>query len=73
MEDAHDLLPEKVAELVHTFPEYKMGAYRIAVTLADGSMVEDVIAAWGHQVIRVGGIDGCPFDARTVKDASDRS
>ncbi len=73
MDDPRTVLPSKVVDAISTFPEYRMGANRIAVTLGDGSVVEDVIVAWGRQVVRVAGVDGCPFDASQVVSAEDRS
>ena len=68
-----DRLPWKVTESILTFPEDSMGAYRVALILKDGSVIEDVIVAWGEQVVRVDGHDGCPFNVDDVVDALDRS
>jgi len=50
-----------------------MGAHRVALIMKDGSVVEDVIVAWGDEVVRIGGVDGCPIDVDEVVDAEDRS
>ena len=50
-----------------------MGAHKVALTMEDGSVVEDVIVAWGAEVVRVGQADGCPFDVSAVVGAEDRS
>jgi hypothetical protein len=41
--------------------------------MEDGSVVEDVIVAWGYQVVWVGEADGCPLDVSAVVGAEDRS
>ena len=66
-------LPSNVTDLILGFPEYKMGTHKVALKLRDGSVVEDVLVAWGKDVIRVGGVDGCLFDTESVIDAYDRS
>ena len=67
------ILPEQVRVKILIFPEYMMGAHRVAVTFGDGSTIEDVIVAWGYEVVRVGGVDGCPFHAEDAVDAENRS
>lgn len=49
-----------------------MGAHKVALVMKDGSVVDDVIVAWGDDVVRVGGIDGCPIDLEEVVDAENR-
>jgi hypothetical protein len=66
-------LPRRVEERIHSFPENRMGAHRVALIMKDGSVVEDVIVAWGDEVVRIGGVDGCPIDVDEVVDAEDRS
>lgn len=66
------ILPEQVKVKILTFPEYKMGAHRVAITMKDGSTIEDVIVAWGFEVLKVGGVDGCPFFAEDAVDAENR-
>lgn len=66
-------LPLPVTDRILTFPEYRMGVYKVALVMKDGSVIEDVIVAWGDDVIRVGGVDGCPIDLADVIDAKDRS
>jgi hypothetical protein len=34
-----------------------MGAHRVALVLDDGTIIDDVVVAWGHEVVRVGGSD----------------
>ena len=65
-------LPDHVKERILTFPEYTMGSHRVALVLKDGSLVEDVLVAWGNEVIRVGGVEGCSIDVADVVDAQDR-
>jgi len=66
-------IPEVVKEKILGFPEYKMGTHKVALFMKDGTVIEDVIVAWGDEVVRVAGVDGCPFDPREVIDAADRS
>jgi len=66
-------LSDAVTELILGFPEYKMGTHKVALKLRDGTIVENVLVAWGNEVIRVDGVDGCPFDPKEVVDAYDRS
>ena len=66
-------LPTAVKERILTFGEYKMGAYKVALVMKDGSVIEDVIVAWGDDVVRIAGVDGCPINVDDVVDAEDRS
>ncbi len=66
-------LPTAVKERILSFPEYKMGAHKVALKMRDGSLVEDVIVAWGDEIVSIGGVDGCPIDPDDVVDAGDRS
>jgi hypothetical protein len=66
-------LPTAVTDLILGFPEYKMGTHKVALQLRDGTVVEDVLVAWGTEVIRVAGVDGCLFNLAEVVNAYDRS
>jgi len=66
-------LPEDVKERILSFPEYKMGTHKVALIMRDGSVVEDVLVAWGDEVLRVGKGEVVPFDLHDVIDAEDRS
>jgi len=66
-------LPDAVASKIAAFGEISYGANRVALVMTDGGIVEDVIVAWGHEVVRVAGVDGVPFDTSHVVDAIDRS
>lgn len=59
--------------LVLSFPEYKMGTHKIALVMKDGSIVEDVLVAWGDEVVRVGGVDEYELEADDIVDVEDRS
>ena len=48
-------LPEVLRDQVVEFPECSYGANRVTLLLADGRLVEDVILAWGRQIVKVGG------------------
>lgn len=65
-------LPDHLAEFVRSFPEHKMGVHRVALVLADGSTVDDVLVAWGVEVIRVGDAHEVPELGRIV-DVLDRN
>ena len=65
-------LPISVEERIRSFGEYKMGVHRVALGLQDGSIIEDVFVAWSREVVRVGGVDGSPFDPAEVVEAFDR-
>jgi hypothetical protein len=60
------ILPDEIKERVLGFPEWRMGAHRVAVTLRDGSKVRGVLVAWGTEVVRVDGAAEIPFDANDV-------
>ncbi len=66
-------LPDPVQERIVSFPEYTMGAHKVALDLRDGSVVEGVLVAWGEEVARVGGETDWQFDVADVIDAHDRS
>jgi len=66
-------LPEPIAEQVLAFPEWRMGAQRIKVTLADGRTFAPVDVAWGREIVRVAGDEGVPFDAEDVVRVEDLS
>jgi hypothetical protein len=56
-----------------SFGEHSYGAYRVALVMSDGRLIEDVIVAWGDQVVRIAGVDVASFDGSEVVDAVDRS
>ena len=66
-------LHAEISELIASFPEYSMGAHRVALVMKDGSVIEDVIVAWSNEVVRVGAVEGCPLNVDEVVDAWDRS
>ncbi len=66
-------LPITIKEQILSFPEYKMGAHKVALKMRDGSLVEDVIVAWGDEVVSVGGVSDYPIDLDDVVDAANRS
>ena len=66
-------LPVAIAQRVGDFPEWRMGAQRIKVVLADGRTFSDVYVAWGREIVRVGGYEDIPFDASEVVDVEDLS
>jgi hypothetical protein len=54
-------LPEPIAEQVLAFPEWRMGAQRIKVTLADGRTFAPVDVAWGREIVRVADDEEVPL------------
>jgi hypothetical protein len=68
-----NILPEGIREKLRDFPEYRMGAHKVAVRLADGRVVEDVIVAWAREIVSVDGNTCIPFAAKDVVDVVDRS
>jgi hypothetical protein len=65
-------LPAAISEQILSFGEYSMGVNKVALRLKDGAIIEDVFVAWGKEVVRVGGVDGCPFDPAQVVEVYDR-
>jgi hypothetical protein len=66
-------LPGTVKTKIISFGEYSHGAYKVALVMSDGTIIEDVIAAWGGEVVRVAGVDVTSFDTSQVVDAIDQS
>jgi len=54
MGQAVKLAPE-LKQKILAFPEYRMGAHRVALVLRDGARIQDVLVAWGDEVVKVGG------------------
>jgi hypothetical protein len=52
--------------------EYKMGAHNVDLVLRDGRIVQDVIVAWGDEIVRVGANEHVDFDPHDVIDAVSR-
>jgi hypothetical protein len=66
-------LPEVVRARIFTFPQDPMGFYHVALVMADGSVLEVVVVAWGDEVIKIGGSKHYSLDTSQVVDAQDRS
>jgi hypothetical protein len=66
-------LPGTVKTKIVSFGEHSYGAYKVALVMSDGTIIEDVIVAWGDEVVRVAGVDVTSFDTSQVVDAIDRS
>ena len=49
-----------------------MGAHRVALVLNDGTIIDDVVVAWGREIIQVGGRDTIeiPLDAPVAGSAA---
>lgn len=65
-------LPESVKTRILSFPEYRMGAHKVALVFRDGRVVEDVIVAWGGEIVSVGGTTDFDIDPEDVIDAENR-
>lgn len=67
------LLPERLRGKVQTFGEVSMGANRVALVLKSGAVIDDVILAWGKEIVRIGGADPTKVPMDDVIDVIDRS
>ncbi len=47
-------IPECLSEKAAQFPESSYGANKVRLKLLDGSEIEEVILAWGKEIIRIG-------------------
>lgn len=65
-------LPGHVASKIIAFGEISYGAYVVALVMSDGTVIEDVVVAWGRDVVSIAGIDVANFDGSRVVDALDR-
>jgi hypothetical protein len=50
-----------------------MGAYKVALVMKDGSVIEDVLVAWGDEIVKIAGADDFDLDVASVVSAEDRS
>jgi hypothetical protein len=66
-------LPEAIKERILTFGEYRMGVYKVALVMKDGSRIENVLVAWGSEVVRVEGSEDFDIDVASIVDAEDRA
>jgi hypothetical protein len=64
--------PERLRAKVQSFPEVRMGAQRIALVLASGELVEDVIVA-RDEIVSVGGKEPLALPLFAAVDVIDRS
>lgn len=48
-------IPASLAEKAAQFPESSCGAYKVTVVLSSGRVVDDVLLAWGSEVVKVRG------------------
>ena len=63
------LLPELIKSKILEFPEHRMGAHRVSLVLKDGRVIDDVVVAWGDEIVRVGDNDEMDFRPDDVVDA----
>jgi len=66
------ILPERLWAKVQSFPEVRMGAQRIALVLASGEVVDDVIVA-GDEIVSVAGKEPRALPLHAAVDVIDRS
>jgi hypothetical protein len=66
------VLPERLRAKVQSFPEVSIGAKRIALVLATGELVEDVIVA-GDEIVSVAGKTPRDLPLHAAVDVIDRS
>ncbi len=59
-------IPQDIADKICSFPEYRYGANRIKVWLDDGTCFDNVIVAWGEEIISVEGSKEIPFDPSKI-------
>ena len=59
-------LPYAIREQILMFPEWRIGAHRVTVTLDDGRRIDGVIVAWGGDIIRVDDSEHLTFEAEQV-------
>jgi hypothetical protein len=67
------ILPERLRAKARSFPEVSMGAQRVALVFASGEVVEDVILAWGEEVVSVAGKEPHALPLFAAIDVVDRS
>lgn len=65
-------LPDRLTSKIISFGEASYGAYRVALVIDDGTIVDDVLVAWGRDVVSVGGVSVPAFDASHVIDVIDK-
>jgi len=66
------ILPERLRTKAESFPEVSIGAKRIALVLATGEVVDDVIVA-GGEIVSVGGTEARGLPLHAAVDVIDRS
>jgi hypothetical protein len=67
------ILPERLRTKVRSFPEVSMAAQRIALVLATGQVIDDVVVASGEEVVSVAGHQPRALPLYAVVDVIDRS
>jgi hypothetical protein len=61
-------LSQELKDKVLEMPEYRQGVNKVKVRLKDGTVVNNVYIAWGHEIVKVKDSDKIPFDARDIVD-----
>jgi hypothetical protein len=49
------VLSPALAEKAATFPESSHGACTVTVILQSGARIQNVVLAWGNQIVKIGG------------------
>ena len=65
------ILPQRLLTKVQSFPEVSMGANRIALVLASGEVVDDVIVA-GDEIVSIAGKEPRALPLHAAVDVIDR-
>ncbi len=47
-------IPDHLSEKAKTFPESSYGANRVTFVLSDNRTIQNVILAWGSEIVKVG-------------------
>lgn len=61
-------LSQELKDKVLEMPEYRQGVNRVKVRLKDGTIINNVYIAWGHEIVKVGDSNKIPFDASDIVD-----
>jgi hypothetical protein len=66
-------LPAIVTARILTFPEDAVGRHHVALVMAEGTIIEEVVVARGDEVVRIGRRKMYALDPSQVLDVLDRS
>lgn len=66
-------LAEDIKQRILALPECSMGAHRVSLVMRDGDVLDDVVVAWGSEIVSIGRRKDVVIDAEDVIDVLDRS